>query len=200
MFQSYETGTKVELAPNQVYITIPKISNRVQTLVEGSTEWSYYQWQYTGSVSLYYQGHLFHVFQPDETDYVYAQEPHPRWTTLPSVHYTTLAEVVEVFKQDIATLARIEQWNKEDGLEEWCERQPFTLYHLAMNLELPPNVSQRIERLAKFERDTLEEFVLQALYKHLATVEDQYLRAERWKQSKFAASSEHVELDQSHNS
>ncbi|MGH2480531.1 MAG: hypothetical protein ACRDHW_12825, partial [Ktedonobacteraceae bacterium] len=71
--------------------------------------------------------------------------------------------------------------NKEEGLEEWCLRQNFTLTTLHLDLQLPQQERERIARLAAFDgascdSGSLERLALKALYTCLPEIEARYNR------------------------
>lgn len=183
----------IELAPNQIYLKRPGECNPVQTLVEGSTEWSYYKWEYLNETSLYYKGHYVTSLIPQEAGGwidEHIQKPPLFWKVSPPARYTSFIEAIRAYEQDSGQLANIDRLNKFAGLEEWCIRQTFTPFRLPVKLELPPSERKRLERLASFDGRTLEEFALEALYKHLAEVEERYVNHEQWKQRQLTAFTE----------
>lgn len=188
---------KYILEPNQVYIKRTGTIHPVQTLVEGSTEWSYCYWSYTGNVSLYFKGFFVTTLEPLEAGKWIEAKPetsHHCWKVDFPPHYTTLAHAADVYSQDQDALANFERWNKAEGLEGWCVRHSFTPTPVSIQLELPPDEYQRLVRLAKFDVSTLAEFVQKALYVHLASVEKLYTLQEQRKQKVVDASSERLKM------
>lgn len=168
-----KAATPIHLEPNQVYIKRPGTFHKFQTLVEGTTDWTYVQGEPRDTVALYYQG--WYVtrlsFQPCEAGnglkvYVDKLPLVPiLWKIVSTPYYTSLAEAVATYEQDTEMLACIECWNKRDGLEEWCMRESFTPRILSVSLELPPDVYERLENLSRSNGTTLEELMLRALYR-----------------------------------
>lgn len=183
----------VQLAPNQMYLKRPGECNPVQTLVPGYDDWSYFEWEYTHTITLSYKGHHVTTLYPHEaggwTD-GHLKRHCSYWPITIPPRYTSLVEAVHVYEQAPQELASYDRWNKADGLEAWCVRQSFYPARIPLKLELPPEERTRLVRLAQFDGRTLEEFALEALYKHLSAVEQRYLSHQQWEQRQQAATSE----------
>lgn len=169
--------SKVELAPNQIYVKRPGIDRqyRVQTLVEGWADWSYYSWA-SGPCSLYYKGWFVTLLRPHPAsngrwEDEHGFNPDPFWKLSFPPFYTSLVEAVSFYAhQGTEHLAMIDEWNKERGLDEWCVRHSFTLS--LVSVALPPEESKRLERLADFRAFRSEELILDVLYRYLARTEE----------------------------
>jgi predicted DNA-binding protein len=177
---------KVELGPNQIYIKSANVWNRVHTLVEGSTDWSYYTWDLPGQSSLYlhYKGvyvSTLRLLEPGKWADEHFTHPDPLWKLPIPPCYSSLAEAVAVYEQAPNQLAIIDALNKEGGLDVWCVRHSFTPASVSVTFTLPPEERERLERLAQFDARSLEEMIVEALYKHLATVEERFNELQRWR-------------------
>jgi hypothetical protein len=174
---------RVELAPNQIYLKRPGIQNRVHTLVEGSTDWSYYSWA-SGPCGLYYKGWFVTILYPLEAGRwvdEHVLKPDPFWQLSFPPFYTSLAEVVAVYEQVTERLATFDKWNNERGLDEWCVRHSFT--PSLVSVALPPEERKRLERLTDFQAyRSVEEMLLDALYRHLARAEETFHVFQQWQQ------------------
>ena len=184
---------QVELAPNQVYIKRPGVWNHVHTLVEDHPDWSYYFWEILREASLYYQGcYVTTLYAREAGTWVDEQvtKPNPFWRLSIPPRYSSIAEAVAVYEQATTELSAMSRWNKEEGLEAWCIRQSFTPSVVSLKLLMLPEEHARFERLAQFEARRLEEMALEALYRHLAAVEERFDEHQRWLQKKNTQSQE----------
>jgi predicted DNA-binding protein len=181
--QTSKTTHTVELAPNQIYIKFPGKSNPVQTLVEGYADWSYKEWNYCHEITLYYKGHNVTDLVLLSTGGWTERYNHSLWRVKRPdyypTYYPTLADAVSTYQQGRVEMATIDRMNKEAGMEEWCIRYSFTPSRLSLALKLPPDDNERLHRLARFTYSDPEEFILEALYKYLAEVEEQFLDWQR---------------------
>jgi predicted DNA-binding protein len=192
--KSSQQQPKIQLAPHQIYVKRPGCHDPVQNLVEGFSDWSFTLWGSCSDVTLYHKGHYVTHLIASADGYVDARlkslYPNAWWKTTPPARYTSLTEAIQLYEQEPEQLAYHDQWNKAEGLEEWCIRQSFTFSKLSLKCELPPDEHKRLTRLAEYDGRTLGEFALEALYKHLSEVEERYTRQQQWKQRQQSASTE----------
>lgn len=174
----------VQLAPHQVYIKRPRCSVPVQSLVTGYADWSYHEWPHHRGITLYYKGRYVMTLFPLEAGGLTDERPDSSGTICPnssSADYTSLADAIQTYECQMERLRWIDQQNKEEGLEEWCIRQNFAVATLHLDIQLPQQERERIERLAAFDgvgSDTasIERLALKALYAYLPEIEGRYNR------------------------
>jgi hypothetical protein len=169
---------KIELAPNQIYLLRAERQKRpIQTLVEGSEDWSYETWEYSDSISLYYRGWYITNLKPNpEGVWVDARlkDPSSLWTLPTPCHYVSIVEAIRHYASMPEQLTMFDRLNRKEGLELWCIRKSFTPMPLSLILPLSPQERKRIERLADYEGLSVDHFFLKALYAALPEIEERY--------------------------
>jgi hypothetical protein len=162
-----KTHTKIDLAPNQIYVKRPGCPNPIQTLIEGAQDWSFARWEHSERITLYYKGRCVSSLEPYESG---------GWketlNNLPRV-FTSLADATRHYTCSGQTTC-IDEMNREEGLEDWCIRTSFTPETLSLRLTLPSQERKRVERLAALKGDSVEALALQALYAFLPEWESFY--------------------------
>ena len=165
---------QIELAPNQIYIKRPGCSDPIQTVIEGCPDWSYVERVYLQKVALFYQGrYVLSLAQKAGSYETVSYGPSEE----PPVCYVSLADAAQSYAREHETyLCYLAQFNREEGLEEWCLRQSFATANITLRLTFPQSVRQRLQRVVESSLygGGLEEMVARAIYASLPELEQQY--------------------------
>lgn len=159
---------KIELVPNQIYVKRPGCINPVQTLIESAPGWSFYRWEYTETIGLHYKGRYIAGLQPCEEGRGF-RETYGN----PPLVFASLSDAVQHYTC-AGRIAYIDEINRQEGLEDWCECTSFTPASLVLRLKLPSQGRKRLERVANLKGDSVEALALQALYALLPELEALY--------------------------
>lgn len=171
MTQTQRKPSKIELAPNQIYIKRPDCVNPVQTLVESASPgWSFHRWEYTGVISLYYKGRPITSFVQCSESGGFREESN-RDPDAPV--FSSLADAAQ-HCMHTKYLDYIDSVNQQEGLEDWSIRTSFTPMSLNLRLRLPPQEYSRLKHIAAISGRDIDQIVLQALYTLLPELEDRY--------------------------